>query len=379
MGPLEGIKIVELKGIGPGPYATMLLADMGAEVITVERARKPSGISFPSQLDINCRGKKSIALNLKTEQGLEVLLDLIDKADILVEAYRPGVAEKLGFGPEVCHARNPKLVYGRMTGWGQTGPLSKVAGHDLNYIALTGSLAAIGERERPIPPLNLIGDYAGGSMFLVMGVLAALHAAQKTGKGDVVDAAITDGTASLMSIVHTFDKLGLWSTNRASNGLDGGSHYYRCYDTADGKHVAIGSIEPQFYALLLEMTGMDPEEFKDQNNPAGWEAKADKLNAVFKTKTRDEWCELMEGTEVCFAPVLNIKEAPDHPHNKARGTYIELGGVVQPAPAPKFTNHSLDTPKAPKSEGADTDAILQDLGLDAEQIAGLYAAGVIPE
>ncbi len=379
MGPLQGIKVVELKGIGPGPYATMLLADMGAEVITVERSRKPSGISFPAKIDINCRGKRSIALNLKTPQGLEILLDLIDQADMLVEGFRPGVAEKLGFGPEVCHARNRKLVYGRMTGWGQTGPLAKVAGHDLNYIALTGSLAAIGERERPLPPLNLVGDYAGGSLFLVMGMLAALHAAQKTGQGDVVDAAITDGTASLMSIVHTFHNLGIWNPQRASNGLDGGSHYYRCYETADGKHVAIGSIEPQFYALLLEMTGLDPVEFKDQLDPAGWEAKAAALADVFKTKTRDEWCALMEGTEVCFAPVLDFTEAPEHPHNKARGTYIEVGGIVQPAPAPRFTHHPLDTPQPPQREGADTDTILADLGLSAEQIAGLYAAGVIPD
>ncbi len=379
MGPLNGVKIVELKGIGPAPYATMLLADLGAEVVSIERSRKPSGISLPAKMDINCRGKRSIALNLKTQEGLEILLDLVEGADMLVEGFRPGVAEKLGFGPDVCHARNPKLVYGRMTGWGQTGPLANVAGHDINYIALTGSLAAIGESDKPVPPLNLIGDYAGGSMFLIMGMLSALFAAQKTGKGDVVDAAITDGSASLMSIIHSFGNLGMWSTHRASNGLDGGAHYYRCYECADGKHVSIGSIEPQFYALLLEHTGVDTEEFKDQMNPAVWQDRAEQLARVFKQKTRDEWCEIMEGTDICFAPVLDFTEAPLHPHNQARGTYIEVGGMVQPAPAPKFSHYDLDTPKAPQAEGADTDEVLKSLGLSADQIAGLYEAGVIPD
>lgn len=376
MGPLSGIKILELRGIGPAPYATMLLADMGAEVITVERSRKPSGIGFPSKMDVNCRGKKSIVLNLKTSEGLSALLKLVDQVDMLVEAYRPGVAEKLGFGPEVCHARNPKLIYGRMTGWGQTGPLANSAGHDINYISLTGSLAAIGTPDHPIPPINLVGDYGGGSLFLVMGMLAALHVATKTGQGDVIDAAITDGSASLMSILHSSHALGLWSTQRGSNLFDGASHFYRCYECADGKHVSIGSLEPQFYALLIEKLGVDPKLFGNQNDPARWRALSKELEATFKTKTRDQWCEIMEGTDVCFAPVLDFTEAPQHPHNQARGTYITVGGIVQPAPAPKFSNSSLGTPSAPPGEGQDTQEVLLAHGFSQAEIDQLVASEV---
>lgn len=368
MGPLSGVRVVELKGIGPGPYATMLLADLGAEVITVERSKQPSGIGFPSKLDINSRGKKSIVLNLKSAEGLEALLKLITTADMLVEGFRPGVAEKLGFGPEVCHERNPKLVYGRMTGWGQTGPLAKVAGHDINYISLTGSLAAIGPKDTPMPPLNLVGDYAGGSLFLVMGMLAALHAAKQQGKGDVVDAAITDGSASLMSIAHTSHALRAWAPQRESNLLDGAAHFYRCYECADGKFVSIGSIEPQFYALLIEKAELDVEQFANQQDVKDWPNKAALLADVFKQKTRDEWTAIMEGTDVCFAPVLDFTEAPNHPHNKARQTYIEIAGIVQPAPAPRFTHHALGVPDAPPSEGADTEQILRELGYSDEQI-----------
>ncbi len=378
MGPLSGVRVIELKGIGPGPYAGMLLADMGAEVITVERARGTSGIGFPSAVDINCRSKKSIALNLKHPEGVETLLSLIDSADMLLEGFRPGVAEKLGFGPEVCHQRNPKLVYGRITGWGQTGPLAQVAGHDINYISLTGALAATGTREQPVPPLNLVGDYAGGSLFLVMGMLAALHAARQTGKGDVVDAAITDGSANLMSVIHTSHAVKAWQPQRAANMLDGGAHFYRTYETADGKFVSIGSIEPQFYALLLEKAGLDVEKFRAQHDPRQWATLGDDLAQIFKQKTRDQWCEIMEGTDICFAPVLDYTEAPEHPHNKARNTYIKVNGITQPAPAPRFAQHTPDVPQAPKPEGADTEQVLVDLGIDQAAIETLIESGAIP-
>ncbi len=379
MGPLSGIRVIEIKGIGPGPFAGMLLADMGAEVISVERARQSKGIGLPSKMDVNCRGKRSIALNLKHPDGLEALLKLIDTADMLIEGFRPGVAEKLGFSPEVCHQRNSKLVYGRITGWGQTGPLSQVAGHDINYLALSGALAAIGTKENPIPPLNLVGDYGGGSLYLVVGMLAALHAAQKSGKGDVVDAAITDGAASLMSVVHSSHSVGAWSPKRGVNLLDGAAHFYRVYETADAKFVSIGPIEPQFYALLIEKAQLDPHEFSDQLNPVGWSEKSRTLASVFKQKTRAQWCELLEGSDVCFAPVLDYIEAPMHPHNRARGTFIELNGVTQAAPAPRFNNHHTRTPAPPQSEGQETEAVLIELGLSEVEISQLKQSGAVPE
>ncbi|GAA6137233.1 CaiB/BaiF CoA-transferase family protein [Arenicella sp. 4NH20-0111] len=378
MGPLNGVKVIELKGIGPGPYAGMLLADMGAEVIVVERARSPNGISFPASVDINCRGKSSIALNLKNEKGVETLLKLIESADMLLEGFRPGVAEKLGFGPEVCHQRNAKLVYGRVTGWGQYGPLSQVAGHDINYISLTGVLAATGESAKPTPPLNLVGDYAGGSLFLVMGMLAALHAAKETGVGDVIDAAITDGSANLMSVIHTSASIKAWQPNRSANMLDGGAHFYRTYETSDAKFVSVGSIEPQFYDLLLERAELDSSLFSDQHNPGKWREMGIELEQVFKAKTRDQWCEILEGTDVCFAPVLDYTEAPMHPHNKARETYIKLNGITQPAPAPKFSNNELSKPEAPRKEGQDTEVILQSVGFTDSEIQELIISGAVP-
>jgi len=289
MGPLAGVKVIEMKGIGPGPYAGMLLADMGAEVIVVERSSKPNGIAIPAAKDCNSRGKRSIALNLKSQEGQETLLKLVEKADVLFEGFRPGVAERLGFGPEICQKRNPKLIYGRLTGWGQFGPLANTAGHDVNYIALTGALAAIGEKESPVIPLNLIGDYAAGSHFLVMGILAALLEVKESGQGQVIDAAITDGSANLMSIFHSLHGLGQWSTQRASNFLDGASPFYGVYETADHKHVSIGSIEPQFFMLLLEKMQLDPKDFKHIMNPEHWNAYKDKFTSVFKSKSRDEW------------------------------------------------------------------------------------------
>ena len=378
MGPLAGIKLLEMKGIGPGPYAGMLLADMGAEVIVVERSTSSSSIAAPSKTDPNSRGKKSIALNLKSEEGLATLLTLVEQVDGIFEGFRPGVAERLGFGPDECLKRNPKLVYGRMTGWGQTGPLANSAGHDINYISLTGSLAAIGDSKKPIPPLNLVGDYAGGSMFLVMGMLAAIIHAQKTGEGQVIDTAITDGSASLMSMFYGMDNLGLWNTNRGGNLLDGAAHFYDVYETLDGKFVSIGSIEPQFYAQLIEKANLDPELFAEQLNPAKWPELKERLTEVFKSKTRDQWCELMEGTDICFAPVLDYREAPLHAHNQARQTYVELGGVTQPAPAPRFSKSQLPQPRQGSAEGADTDTVLAGFGFEAGEIAALKSSGAIP-
>ncbi len=379
MGPLAGTKVIEMKGIGPGPYAGMLLADMGAEVIVVERSRKPSPTGLPSEHDAFSRGKKSIALNLKTEAGVEVLLKLIESADILFEGYRPGVAERLGFGPDICLARNPKLVYGRMTGWGQTGPLAHTAGHDINYIALSGALSAIGERDKPVPPLNLVGDFGGGSLFLVMGILAALNHAQRTGQGDVVDVAISDCTASLMTMMHTCDALGQWTTERQSNLLDGGMHFYNVYETADEKFISVGAIEPQFYALLMEKAELDPAIFADQFDTAKMPAMKQKMQEIFKTKTRDEWCEIMEDSDVCFAPVLDYKEAPEHPHNQARNTFMDINGVTQPSPVPRFQTNNLSVPDAPHAEGVDTESVLTDLGFSDGEIEALQKRGALAD
>jgi len=377
MGPLSGIRVIEIKGLGPGPYAGMLLADLGAEVIVVERSSRPHPVAGPSSKDPNSRGKKSIALNLKRSDGLAVLMKLLDSADVLFEGFRPGVAERLGFGPDDCLARNERLVYGRMTGWGQHGPLAHAAGHDINYISLTGSLAAIGGQEKPVPPLNIVGDYAGGSMFLVMGILAALLESRESGKGQVIDAAITDGSASLMTLFHGMSNAGLWANQRNSNMLDGAAHFYDVYETADNRFVSIGSIEPQFYALLVEKAELDPDVFRAQLDPRQWPELKQKLADVIKQKTRDEWCTIMEGTDVCFAPVLDYTEAPEHPHNKARETYIEIDGIQQPAPAPRFSRSTSSTPPAPPAEGENTEAILADLGYDAEAINELRASGVL--
>lgn len=378
MGPLAGVKVIEIKGIGPGPFAGMLLADMGAEVIVIERSSKGSGtVALPAAMDCNSRGKKSIALNLKTAAGAETLLRLVESADMLFEGFRPGVAERLGFGPEQCHARNPRLVYGRITGWGQTGPLAKTAGHDINYISLTGSLAAIGNPDKPTVPLNLVGDYAGGSMYLVMGMLAALYEAQRSGKGDVIDAAITDGSASLMSIFHSMDKLGSWVPERSSNMLDGPAPFYDTYETSDGRFVSIGSIEPQFYALLVAKTGVDPKEFANPHDKSEWPQMKARLIEVFKTKSQNQWCELMEGTDLCFAPVLNYLEAPSHPHNAARNTYIDIDGLTQPAPAPRFARSDCATPSSPSSEGADTHEVLAQWGFSEQEITALGVDGAL--
>jgi len=361
MGPLNGIKVIEMAGIGPGPFAGMLLADMGAEVISVERRIDPKKKRLP---DCSRRGKRSIALNLKSEEGINTLLQLVDKADVLFEGFRPGVMERLGIGPDVCLARNPKLVYGRMTGWGQTGPLAKAAGHDINYISLTGALYAMGRaNENPVPPLNLVGDYGGGGMFLVMGILAAVIEAKTSGKGQVVDAAMTDGSAILMAMFNSLHAMGLWSTKRASNLLDSAAHFYDTYETKDGKYVSIGSIEPQFYALLMEKAELDKETFGFQMNQKEWPSMKEKIALIFKEKTRDEWCEIMEGTDVCFAPVLDFLEAQKHPHNVARQTYIEVDGMMQPAPAPRFSRTVSEVQYGSRAAGEDTDDVLKEWGI----------------
>ena len=331
-GPLTGFRIVEFAGIGPGPFACMMLADMGAEVVTLDRVGAKKSLK-----SVAGRGRKIVELDLKDKGAIARVLNLLANADALVEGFRPGVMERLGLGPDVVLARNPRLVFGRMTGWGQEGPLAQAAGHDINYISLTGALAAIGPRERPVPPLNLVGDFGGGALYLVVGVLAALLEAKKSGKGQVVDAAMCDGAASLMSMFFDMTAIGRWSDGRESNFLDGGAHFYGVYQCACGNFISIGSIEPQFYALLRQLTGLSETAFDAQMDRAAWPALRQKLAEIFCTKTRDEWCRIMEGTDVCFAPVLTIAEAPLHPHMAARKTFVKRHGVTQPAPAPRFS------------------------------------------
>ncbi|PJG50429.1 carnitine dehydratase [Bradyrhizobium forestalis] len=336
-GPLAGFRIVEFAGIGPGPFACMMLADMGADVVTLDRVGAKK-----SMKSVAGRGRKVIELDLKDKAAIAEVLDLLASADALVEGFRPGVMERLGLGPDVVLARNPRLVYGRMTGWGQEGPLANAAGHDINYISITGALAAIGTNEAPVPPLNLVGDFGGGALYLVVGVLAALLEAQKSGKGQVVDAAMCDGAASLMSFFFDMTTIGRWTEGRNQNFLDGGAHFYGVYECACGHFISIGSIEPQFYALLREHAGLTDPDFDAQMDRKAWPALKEKLKAVFKSKTREDWCKIMEGTDICFAPVLTMSEATKHPHMVARNVFVERHGVKQPAPAPRF----LRTPSA---------------------------------
>jgi alpha-methylacyl-CoA racemase len=331
-GPLAGFRVVEFAGIGPGPFACMMLADMGAEVITLDRVG-----AGKNQKSATGRGRKTVELDLKDTAARAQTLELLEHADALIEGFRPGVMERLGLGPEVVLSRNPRLVYGRMTGWGQEGPLARAAGHDINYISVTGALAAIGPTEKPVPPLNLVGDFGGGALYLVVGLLAALLEAKKSGKGQVVDAAMCDGAASLMTMFFDFAAAGRWSGGRECNFLDGGAHFYGVYRCACGHFISIGSIEPQFYALLRQHAGLSDQAFDAQMDCEAWPSLKEKLADVFKTKTRDEWCRIMEGTDVCFAPVLTLSEAPLHPHMVARKTFVERHGTVQPAPAPRFS------------------------------------------
>jgi alpha-methylacyl-CoA racemase len=370
MGPLNGFTVLELGGIGPAPMGGMILADMGAEVIRIDRK---GGMDPRLMKDVSARGKKSIVVNLKTQEGVETFLRLVENADVVIDPYRPGVCEKLGIGPDVCMARNPKLIFARMTGWGQEGPMAQSAGHDINYISLTGALFATGRRgERPVPALNLIGDMGGGGMLLVNGVLAALLEASQSGKGQVLDVAMVDGAAQLMWMMHGFEAVGAWdATQREANMLDGAAHFYDTYECACGGYVSIGSIEPQFYALLIELAQLDEATFADQNNPALWPELKAKLTEVFKAKTRDEWCAIMEGTDVCFAPVLSFKEAPSHPANVARNVYQEVDGVVQPSPAPRFSRTPSEIRHGAHGIGEDTVSVLQAMGFAADEIEQL--------
>ncbi len=378
MGPLSGIRILEFAGIGPGPFCAMMLADMGAEVLRIDRAGAVTGATDEPHWDIMQRGRRSVALDLKNPEAVATALRMIERADALIEGFRPGVMERLGLSPDVCLARNPRLVYGRMTGWGQEGPIAHAAGHDINYIALAGTLAPIGRRgQRPTPPLNLVGDFGGGGMLLAFGIACALTERATSGKGQVVDAAMVDGAAILMTMIHSMRQAGLWKEERAANLIDTGAHFYDTFETADGKYVSIGSIEPQFYAELIEKIGLAGEDLPRQSDRAQWPAMKERIEKIFKTKTRAQWCEIMEGSDVCFAPVLEMSEAPHHPHNKARQTFVEFAGKTHPAPAPRFSRTPPQIGSAPAHAGEHTDAALADWGFAAPEIAKLREAGAI--
>lgn len=379
MGPLTGYKIVEMAGIGPGPMCAMLLADLGATVLRVDR-QQPSGLGLPSQTRFNImnRSRHAIAVDLKQPEGLALVLRLIGEADALIEGFRPGVMERLGLGPKVCLARNPKLVYGRMTGWGQEGPLAQAAGHDLNYIALAGVVHSIGRAgQPPTPPLNLVGDFGGGALYLAFGIACGLLEAQRSGKGQVVDAAMVDGAASLMTIFFALHAAGSFTMTRGDNVLDSGAFFYDVYECADGKYVSLASIEDKFLEEFLRRMEIDPKEMPAKMDKKRWpEAKA-KLAARFKTKTREEWCRRLEGSDACFAPVLSLDEAPNHPHNLARGTFIEVDGIVQPAPAPRFSRTPAGRPTPPEAPGERGNASLTQWGLSVDEIAVLRCSGTL--
>jgi len=381
-GPLHGIKIIEMVGIGPCPFAAMMLADMGAEVIRIDRKPVPGAATpFPSlgtKYDVMARGRRSLALDLKHPEAKELVLTLLEQADILLEGFRPGVMERLGLGPDACLARNPKLVYGRITGWGQTGPLAQAAGHDLNYIALSGMLHAMGRADSPPPPpLNLVGDFGGGAMMLAFGVVCAALEARSSGKGQVVDAAMTDGSALLGAMMYGLRAHGSWSDARAANMLDGGAPFYDTYACRDGKYLSVGAIEPQFYAQLLALAGATDPEFARQWSQQRWPELKVKFAALFATRTRDEWCALLEGTDACVAPVLDMAEAPQHPHNRARGAFVDIDGVTQPAPSPRFSRTAPEVAAAPATPGEHSAEVLADWGWSQDAIAQLKTAQVI--
>ena len=378
MGPLSGKRIVEIAGIGPGPFCAMLLADLGAEVVRVDRASAVPDIMPDSpNLDLLNRGRRSIGVNLKTPEGIETVLKLVQESDALIEGFRPGVAERLGIGPEECLARNPKLIYGRMTGWGQEGTYSSMAGHDINYIALSGVLGMIGrEGGKPIPPVNLVGDFGGGGMLLALGICAALVETAKSEKGQIIDAAMTDGSALLSTMMHSFKAMGMWG-DRGTNLLDTGAPFYDVFECADGEFISLGSIEPQFYSELLRITEIDQSENPKQMDRAKWAEMKSKIGDAIKGKTRSEWEELMEGTDVCFAPVLSMDEAYEHPHNKQRNTFIEIAGVMQPAPAPRFSRTPASVSSPPPHAGQHTEEVLEGLGLTKDEILMLREQNII--
>lgn len=376
MGPLQDVKILEIGGIGPGPFCGMMLSDMGAELIRIDRIGQFKKLS--SKYDVLARNRKSIVIDLKSSAGIEVVLRIIQKVDGLYEGFRPGVMEKLGIGPDVCLEHNPRLVYGRMTGWGQNGPLSKAAGHDINYIALSGALHGIGRQdEKPVPPLNLLGDFGGGGMLLAFGMVCALLEARQSGKGQVVDASILDGTIALMGMIHGFRASGMWSDARGCNLLDGGAHFYDTYETKDDKYIAIGAIEPAFYKLLRSLAQLNDSVFDDQMDKAKWPVQKEKLADIFKSRTRDEWCNLLEGSDACFAPVLDVREAAEHDHNMYRKSFCHVDGVLQNSPAPRFSRTQPEIKSAPPEPGEHTDVVLQDYGFKKDEIEELQSSGAV--
>ena len=377
-GPLTGIRVIELAGIGPAPFAAMMLGDLGADVVRVDRLGGGGFGAFPG--DLLNRNRRSVAVDLKRPEGRDLVLALVCEADALVEGFRPGVAERLGIGPTDCFAVNPKLVYGRMTGWGQGGPLAHSAGHDIDYLALTGALHGVGRAgERPVPPMNLLGDFGGGGMMLALGVVAALHAVCNDGPGQVVDAAIVDGVSVLATQIHALRGIGLWQDPRGVNLLDGGAPFYDTYECADGRYVAVGALEPQFYAELVRLSGfpLDGDDAPDRDDPANWPALRAAWARLFRTRTRDEWTELLAGTDACVAPVLDWAEAPEHQHLRDREVFVAPDGVTQPAPAPRFSATPTSVRRPPPSPGEHTDEVLADAGVDAGRIAALRDAGVI--
>jgi alpha-methylacyl-CoA racemase len=378
-GPLEGVRIIELAGIGPSPFAGMMLADAGADIVRIDRSER--AVHPPHNephVDLLNRGRRSVAVDLKHADGVELVLRLVERADALTEGFRPGVAERLGLGPDVCLSRNPRLVYGRMTGWGQEGPWATTAGHDIDYIALAGALEPIGRAgERPVPPLNLVGDFGGGGMMLAFGVAAALVSVQRTGKGQVIDAAMVDGAAALMTMTYTLRAAGIWKDVRGTNMLDTGAPFYEVYETSDGRHMGVGAIEPQFYAELLRLLGFKPDELPDQMDREAWPEMKERFAEVFATRSREEWEEIFTGTDACVAPVLSPAEAPEHPHMRARGTFTEVAGVVQPAPAPRFMGTPGSIRHPPPNPGQHGDEALLDWGLTRSDIDGFRASGAI--
>jgi alpha-methylacyl-CoA racemase len=378
-GPLDGVRIIELAGLGPAPFAGMMLSDAGADVIRIDRSDRAQ---FPPlqdpHVDLMNRGRRSVAVDLKHPDGVDLVLRLVDGADGLMEGFRPGVAERLGLGPDECLARNPRLAYGRMTGYGQDGPMAQAAGHDIDYIALSGALEAIGRAgERPVPPLNLVGDFGGGGMLLAYGMLAAILSARTTGRGQVIDAAMVDGAASLMTMTYTLRSAGMWKEARGTNLLDTGAHFYEVYETSDGGFMGVGAIEPQFYAELMQRLGLGDEDLSTQMDRTTWPAMKERFAAIFASRTRAQWEQVFAGTDACVAPVLSAGEAPDHPHNKARGTFIEVAGVVQPAPAPRFSSTPGEIRRPPPNPGQHGDEALADWGVPDGDIAALRESGAI--
>jgi alpha-methylacyl-CoA racemase len=371
------MRVVEIGSIGPGPFCAQMLADMGADIIRIDR-KSTKADPIGARYNIMHRSRRSVSVDLKRPEGVATVLRLIEKADALIEGFRPGVTERLGIGPVISLKRNPKLIYGRMTGWGQNGPLAEAAGHDINYISLSGALHAVGySGQTPVPPLNLVGDFGGGGMLLAFGIMCAIFEAQKSGKGQVVDASMVEGSAVLLSMFYGLAAAGGWSDKRGTNLLDGGAHFYGTYETADGKWISIGSIEPQFYRLLLEKTGIIDPAFDNQMDMAKWPELKQKLTVVFKTKTRDQWCEILEGSDICFAPVLTFSEATRHPHNIARKTFVEVDGIVQPAPAPRFSRTKPEIQGPPPSPGEHNKTALTDWGFDEDEIDKLIKSGII--